>query len=116
MRHNVAGRRLGRSSAHRASLFKNLATDLLRYEKIVTTEAKAKESRGLAEKIITLGKEGSLSARRRVTTMVNDKAVISKVFDDLSSRYAERNGGYTRILRLGPRQGDGAFMVQLELV
>ncbi len=116
MRHKVAGRRLARSSSHRASLFKNLATDLLRHEKIVTTEAKAKESRGLAEKIITLGKDGSLSARRRVNTMVTDKLVLNKVFDELSTRYAERNGGYTRILRLGPRQGDGAFMVQLELV
>ena len=116
MRHKVAGRRLGRSSSHRASLFKNLATDLLRHEKIVTTEAKAKESRGLAEKIITLGKDGSLSARRRVNTMVTDKLVLNKVFDELSTRYAERNGGYTRILRLGPRQGDGAFMVKLELV
>ena len=116
MRHKVAGRRLGRSSSHRAALFKNLATDLLKYEKIVTTEAKAKESRGLAEKIISLGKDGSLSARRRVITMVTDKHVTNKVFDDLSTRYADRTGGYTRILRLGPRQGDGAFMVQLELV
>jgi len=116
MRHRVAGRRLGRSSSHRLALFKNLATDLLKHEKIVTTEAKAKESRGLAEKIISLGKDGSLSARRRVITMVTDKGVIGKVFDDLSTRYTDRTGGYTRILRLGPRQGDGAFMVQLELV
>ena len=116
MRHKIAGRRLGRSSSHRAALFKNLATDLLKHEKIVTTEAKAKESRGIAEKIITLGKDGSLSARRRAITMVTDKNIIGKVFDDLSQRYADRSGGYTRILRLGPRQGDGAFMVQLELV
>jgi large subunit ribosomal protein L17 len=116
MRHKVAGRKLGRSSSHRASLFKNLATDLLKHEKIVTTEAKAKESRGLAEKLITLGKDGSLSSRRRVISLVTDKGVVDKVFDELSTRYADRTGGYTRILRLGPRHGDGAFMVQLELV
>jgi len=116
MRHKVAGRRLGRSSSHRAALFKNLTTDLLKYGKIVTTEAKAKESRGIAEKIISLGKDGSLNARRRVITMVTDKVVIGKVFDELSTKYADRTGGYTRILKLGPRQGDGAFMVQLELV
>ena len=116
MRHRVAGRRLGRSSSHRLALFKNLATDLLKHEKIVTTEAKAKESRGLAEKIISLGQDGSLSARRRVITLVTDKHVVDKVFDEFSTRYAGRTGGYTRILRLGPRQGDGAFMVQLELV
>jgi len=97
-------------------MFKNLATDLLKHGKIVTTEAKAKESKGLAEKIISLGKDGSLSARRRVISMVTDKPVINKVFDELSAKYADRTGGYTRILRLGPRQGDGAFMVQLELV
>jgi large subunit ribosomal protein L17 len=116
MRHKIAGRRLGRSSSHRLALFKNLATDLLKYDKIVTTEAKAKESKGLVEKIITLGKDGSLSARRRAITLVTDRLVVDKVFDELSTRYADRAGGYTRISRLGPRQGDGAFMVQLELV
>ncbi|MBT3362311.1 MAG: 50S ribosomal protein L17 [Chloroflexi bacterium] len=116
MRHKVAGRRLGRSSAHRSALFKNLITDLLRSEKIVTTEAKAKEIKGLAEKVITMGKDGSLAARRRAITRLTDMDVVDKVFSDIASRYIDREGGYTRILRLGPRQGDGAFMVQLELV
>ena len=91
-------------------------TDLLRYEKIVTTEAKAKEVRSLAEKMITLGKEGKLSTFRQSLSFIIDKKVADKLFSELSSRYAERPGGYTRIVKLGPRPGDGAPMVQLALV
>ena len=116
MRHKVAGRKLGRSSSHRRALYRNLVTDLLDYEKITTTEAKAKEVRGLAEKMITLGKEGGLHSRRRALSFIFDKKVTDKVFNDLAPRYAERPGGYTRIVKLGPRLGDGAAMVQLELV
>ena len=116
MRHKVAGRKLGRPTGHRRALYRNLVTDLLNHEKIVTTEAKAKEVRGLAEKMITLGKEGGLHCRRRALSFIMDKKVAEKVFSDLAPRYSERPGGYTRIIKLGPRLGDGAPMVQLELV
>jgi len=116
MRHNVAGKKLGRTTSHRRALYRNLVTDLLRYEKIVTTETKAKEVRGLAEKMITLGKESSLSSFRQALTFIYDKNVADKVFSELATRYAERPGGYTRIVKLGPRLGDGAPMVQLSLV
>ena len=116
MRHRIAGRKLGRSSSHRRAMYRNLVTDLLNYEKIITTEAKAKEVRGLAEKMITLGKEGGLHPRRQALSFIMDKRVTERVFADLASRYAERPGGYTRITKLGPRLGDGAAMVQLELV
>ncbi len=116
MRHKVAGRKLGRSTAHRRALYRNLVTDLLGYEKIITTEAKAKEVRGLAEKMITLGKKGGLHSRRQALSFIIDKSVVEKVFDELAPKYAERPGGYTRIVKLGPRLGDGAPMVQLELV
>ena len=116
MRHKVAGRKLGRPTGHRRALYRNLVTDLLNHEKIVTTEAKAKEVRGLAEKMITLGKEGGLHCRRRALSFIMDKKVAEKVFSDLAPRYSERPGGYTRIVKLGPRLGDGAPMVQLELV
>jgi large subunit ribosomal protein L17 len=91
-------------------------TDLLRYEKIVTTEAKAKEVRSLAEKMITLGKKGGLHRYRQALSFILDKSVAEKVFSELAPRYADRNGGYTRIVKLGPRLGDGASMVQLSLV
>jgi len=116
MRHNVAGRKLGRTTGHRRALYRNLVTDLLRYEKIVTSEPKAKEVRGLAEKMITLGKKGGLSAFRQALSYLYDKTVAEKVFSELATRYAERPGGYTRIIKLGPRLGDGAPMVQLSLV
>jgi len=116
MRHKVAGRKLGRPSGHRKAMYRNLVTDLLSYEKLTTTEAKAKEVRGLAEKMITLGKEGGLSSRRRALSFIFDEKVTEKVFDELAPRYAERPGGYTRIIKLGPRLGDGAAMVQIELV
>ena len=116
MRHRVSGRKLSRSTGHRRALYRNLVTDLLRYEKVVTTEAKAKAVCPLAEKIITLGKQGSLHARRQALTFVLDKRVVDKVFGDIGPRYADRSGGYTRMVKLGPRLGDGAPMVQLELV
>ena len=116
MRHRVVGRRLGRPTGHRRAMYRNLVTDLLRYEKITTTEAKAKEVRGLAEKMITLGRDNKLNTLRQVLSFLLDKKVVSKVFTELAPRYAERSGGYTRITKLGPRLGDGAAMVQIELV
>ncbi len=116
MRHRIAGRKLGRPTGHRRAMYRNLVTDLLRYEKIITTEAKAKEVRGLTEKMITLGKDGELHSRRQALSFILDKKVADKVFAELAPRYAERPGGYTRITKLGPRLGDGAAMVQLELV
>jgi len=97
-------------------MYRNLVTDLLNYERIKTTEAKAKEVRGLTEKMITLGKEGGLHSRRQAMSFIMDKKVTDKLFADLAPRYTERPGGYTRIIKLGPRLGDGAPMVQLELV
>ncbi len=116
MRHKVAGTKLGRSSGHRRALFRNLVTDLLDHEKITTTEAKAKEVRGLAEKMITLGKAGDLNSRRQALAFIIDNKVTDKVFAELAPRYTKRPGGYTRITKLGPRLGDRAAMVQLELV
>ncbi len=97
-------------------MHRNLVTDLLDYGKIITTEARAKQARSLAEKMITLGKEGGLHSRRQVLAFILKKKVTDKVFAELASRYAERPGGYTRITKLGPRLGDRAAMVQLELV
>ncbi len=116
MRHKVAGRKLGRSSAHRKALYRNLVTDLLNYERITSTEAKAKEIRSLAEKMITLGKEGGLNSRRQALSFILDGRIAEKVFNELAPRYAERPGGYTRLIKLGPRLGDGAPMVRIELV
>jgi large subunit ribosomal protein L17 len=114
--HRISGRKLGRATDHRLALFRNLVTDLLRYEKIITTEAKAREVRGLAERVITLGKRGDLYSRRRAMGFVYDKKVVEKLFDQLGPRYAQRPGGYSRMVKLGPRQGDGARMAQLELI
>ena len=116
MRHKIDGRHLSRSSSHRRALYRNLVTDLLIHEKIITTEAKAKEVRGMAEKMITLGKKSGLQSYRQVISFVTDKKVTEKVFTELGPRYKERPGGYTRIVKLQPRLGDGAPMVQLELV
>jgi len=116
MRHKIAGRRLSRSTDHRRALYRNLVTDLLGYEKITTTAAKAKEVCGLAEKMITLGKKGGLHARRQALAFIMDKTAVEKVFEELAERYAGRPGGYTRTVKLGPRLGDGAPMVQIELV
>ena len=116
MRHRVAGRKLSRPTAQRWALYRNLVADLVKYEKIVTTEAKAKEIRGLAEKMITLGKEGSLASRRRALSFVTDKKLVAKIFSELAPRYAERAGGYTRIVKLGRRVGDGARLAQIQMV
>ena len=116
MRHKVAGRKLSRSPSHRRALLRNLVTDLLKYDKITTTEAKAKEVRGLAERMITLGREGGLHSRRQALSFIIVEKVVEKVFGELAPRYAERPGGYTRITKIGPRLGDGAPMVRLELI
>ncbi len=106
----------GKTSSYMRAMYRNLVTDLLGYEKITTTEAKAKRVRGLAEQMITLGKHGGLHSRRQALSFIFDKDVTDKVFTELAQRYAERPGGYTRITKLGPRLGDGAPVVQLELV
>jgi large subunit ribosomal protein L17 len=107
MRHKISGRKLRRSTPQRQALFRGLITDLLRYERVRTTEAKAKEVRGMAEKVITLGKDGTLHARRQALRVVTDTDIVKKVFDDIAPRYATRPGGYTRIVKLGRRAGDG---------
>jgi large subunit ribosomal protein L17 len=116
MRHKLAGRKLSRSSSHRRALLRNLVTDLLDHEKITTTEAKAKEVRSLAEKMVTLGKEGGLNSRRQALSFIFNEKVVDKVFSEIAPRYGERPGGYTRITKMAPRLGDGAPMVRLELV
>ena len=109
-------RKLGVKSAHRRSMLRNLVTDLFRYERIRTTDCRAKEARREAEKMITLAKRGDLHARRQVLAYVKDEDVVSKLFDEIAPKYEERHGGYTRILKLGPRRGDVAESVFLELV
>ena len=116
MSHKVAVGKSGQTSGYMRAMHRNLVTDLLGYEKITTTEAKAKQVRGLAEKMITLGKKGGLHPRRQALAFIFDKKVTDKVFAELAQRYATRPGGYTRITKLGTRLGDGAAMVQLELV
>lgn len=116
MRHRVAGRHLGRDTAHRVSLYRNLVTDLLRYERITTTEAKAKEIRPMAEKIITLARKGDLHSRRQAQRFVFDPRVVKKTFDEIGPRMKDRPGGYLRITALEPRKGDGARMAAIELV
>ena len=106
----------GKTPSYRRAMYRNLVTDLLGYEKITTTEPKAKQIRGLAEKMITLGKQGSLHSRRQALAFIFYKKVTDKVFSELAERYAERPGGYTRITKIGRRLGDGAAMVQLALV
>ncbi|OPA73088.1 50S ribosomal protein L17 [Paenibacillus selenitireducens] len=118
----MAYQKLGRDSSARKALFRDLVTDLFLYERIQTTEAKAKEVRSIAEKLITKAKRGDLSARRQVAAFVRRETIngeqdaIQKLFSELATRYSERPGGYTRILKLGPRRGDSAPMVYLELV
>jgi len=116
MANRVAGRKLGRATDHRRALFRNLVTDLLKYERLITTEAKAKEVRIFAERMITLGKRGDLAARRQALKFVYDKKTVDKLFAALAERFADRPGGYTRIVKLGPRDGDAARMAQIELV
>ena len=116
MRHQVKRRKLRRPTAHRIALLRNLVTSFLEKERIKTTLAKAKETRPLAEKMITLAKKGTLSSRRRVLAFVRKEAVVTKLFDELSPRFGQRPGGYCRIVKLGLRSGDGAQMAMLELV
>ena len=116
MRHRKDGYKLGRRTNHRWALFRNLLVALFRHERIVTTEAKAKAVRGLADQMITLAKRENLHARRQVLAMVPDDEVVRKMFDTIAARFADRHGGYTRIIHAGVRPGDGAPTVLLELV
>ena len=109
-------RKLGRDSAHRKAMLRNIVTDLLREGRITTTEMRAKEARRFAEKMITLGKRGDLHARRQALAFIFDEDVVTKLFEEIAPEYEDRQGGYTRILKLGPRRGDGAEEVYLELV
>src|SRR4051794_36433165 len=116
MRHNMRGRKLGRTSSHREALFRNQLQSLVENERIVTTLPKAKELRPIAERVITRGKHGTIHDRRWVLRWVLKRELVKKVFDDIAPRFAERPGGYLRIVKLGPRQGDGAEMAVIELV
>ena len=116
MRHRNKGRQLSRTSSHREALLRNLATSLFRHGRISTTTAKAKELRPFAERLITLAKRGDLHARRLAARRIADNEVLHNLFADIGPRFAERPGGYTRILKLGHRQGDGAEMALIELV
>lgn len=116
MRHRKAGRKLGRTSAHRSALLRNLVTALLEHERIETTDSKAKELRRVADRMITLGKRGDLHARRQALAVVRSREIASKLFGPLAERYRERNGGYTRVLKLRTRVGDAAPISLIELV
>jgi large subunit ribosomal protein L17 len=116
MRHHNSGRKLNRTHSHRRALFRNMADALIKHEQIVTTLPKAKELRPVVDKLITLGKRGDLHARRLAASRMNDEAMVKKLFDVLGPRYAERNGGYTRVLKAGFRYGDSAPMAVIELV
>lgn len=115
MRHHKAGRKLGRQSSHRVSMLRNMVTSFFDDESIETTDAKAKELRKLAEKMITLGKQGSLHARRHALAVIKDRKVVKKLFEDIAPRFQERQGGYTRIFKAGYRPGDGALLSVVEL-
>lgn len=116
MRHGKAGRRLGRKTSHREAMFRNMVTSLLDHGKITTTDAKAKEIRVVAERMITLGKRGDLHSMRLASSVIREKAVVSKLFSTIAPCYKERLGGYTRIIKLGIRQGDAAPLSLIELV
>ena len=116
MRHQVKGRKLGRSPAHRKALFRNQLSSLVKAERIRTTLHKAKELRPLAEKVVTQGKRDTLHARRQVNRLISNRELVKKLFDEIAPRFHERPGGYTRIVKLGPRKGDGAEMAYLEFV
>lgn len=116
MRHNKAGRRLGRTTSHRIAMFRNMVTSLFEHGKITTTDSKAKELRPIAEKMITLGKRGDLHALRQAASYIRDKKVVTKLFSVIAPKYMVRQGGYTRIIKLGNRQGDTALVSVLELV
>ncbi|MBE0597515.1 MAG: 50S ribosomal protein L17, partial [Desulfuromonadales bacterium] len=116
MRHNKAGRRLGRNTPHRSAMMRNMVSSLIAHEKIVTTDTRAKELRKVAERLITLGKRGDLHARRQVASVIRDRKVVAKLFDQVGPRFKDRPGGYTRIYKLGNRLGDNAPLSQIELV
>lgn len=117
MAHRIDGRKLSRKTGPRMALFKNLTVSILRYERVKTTEAKAKEISGRVEKMITLAKRGDIAARRSVVAnFPNEPLVVAKLFDEIAPKYADRTSGFTRIVRLGQRRGDAAEMVQIELV
>jgi len=116
MRHGKSGRKLGRTSSHREAMFRNMVTSLFEHERIVTTEHKAKELRPIAEKMITLAKRGDLHARRQALNYMRRKDVVAKLFDEIQEQFADRNGGYTRIVKTGIRKGDAAAMAIIELV
>lgn len=116
MRHRVQGRKLGRTSAHRKAMFRNQLTALLTHERIITTVAKAKELRPIAERMVTIARTDSIAARRRVAAMVADKEIARRLFDEIAPRFADRPGGYTRIMRLGRRRGDNAELAIIEFV
>jgi len=116
MRHNNSGRRLGRTTSHRTAMFRNMVTSFFSHERITTTDAKAKELRPIAEKMITLGKRGDLHAIRQASSFIREKSVVTKLFSTIAPRYKERQGGYTRIIKLGIRPGDNASMSIIELV
>ncbi len=112
----MTNRKLGRDSAHRNLMLRNMATDLLRHGRIETTIAKAKEARRVTEKMITLGKRDDLHAKRQALAYLTDETVVKQLFDEIGPKYAERNGGYTRIMKKGPRRGDNSEMAIIELV
>ncbi len=116
MRHRKSGRKLGRTTSHREAMFRNMVTSLFEHERIVTTTPKAKEARRLADKMITLAKKGDLHARRQALSFIRSKDVVAKLFDVIQLQFVDRNGGYTRIIQTGVRQGDAAAMAILELV
>lgn len=116
MRHRKSGRKLGRSSSHREAMFRNMVTSLFEHERIVTTTEKAKEIGPIAERMITLAKRGDLHARRQAHSYIRSQEVVAKLFDEISEMFSDRNGGYTRIIKTGVRQGDAASMAILELV
>jgi large subunit ribosomal protein L17 len=117
MAHRIDGRKLGRKTGPRKALYASLIVAVLRYERIKTTEARAKEVRGMVEHMIALAKEGSLASRRRITSeLPNEPLVIDKLMNEIASRYSDRSSGFTRVVKLGPRAGDAAPIVQLELV
>ena len=116
MRHQKAGRKLGRETSHRLAMFRNMVTSLLEHERIETTEQKAKEVKRLADKMVTLGKRGDLHARRQAMQIIRTETVGKKLFDEIAPRFKDRAGGYTRIIKIGRRLGDNALIVVLELV
>lgn len=115
MRHLKSGRKLSRTSAHRKAMFRNMVTSLLEHEQITTTDAKAKELRSIADRMITLGKRGTLDARRRALAYVRKRSVVAKLFGEVAERFQARPGGYTRIVKIGTRHGDNAPMSMIEL-